>query len=1315
MRNSRLYLPLILILFASCLSSKAQIDTALFRAIQQCDLPALQRIEKRGVDINAVDHNGANALMWAVYYCELPMVKELVHHGAKVGDSAVVYFESSHEIHLSNGYYGSLPSIAAGKNKLAILKYLADSLRLPLDEMEFDPFVRKKGGWTPLLSAVYYGHADAVNYLLQKGVLDNPAHPLQNFSALLLAIRPVVLKPGNWNIYKLLLKAGLAKQLDKQADYFMAVPGKFEKEFSDRTRDDKKLLHQFEKQDSTMPAGIAGLRKQYIIELTKAYVGQEHPLYASILMEQAISYRVAGQYEKALPLYEQALAIQQKASGEEPVVYAAGLCDLANLYRNTKQYEKSLPLLLQALTIQKSVFGEESIFYAACLRNLATTYSYLKQYDQAIALVQQALGIIRKVMGEGHIMYSLCAKGLIKLYQDSGQSEKALLLLQQMATIRRNDRDQQHPAYTAGLPSLEDLFRLMGHDRKGFPIVRAPPRSWNGEAEYAASLLELVSFYIGRGQYKEALPLFQEAIAVHKKIYGPNHAGYAMPLSSLGTLYMKLGEYEKALPLAQQALAIIRKLPEVEALTYANILNDLAELYVRIAQYEKAIPLLQEALAIRKKELGEVNSAYAINVTSLARLYQLTKQYDKALPLFQQAFDIYKRVAQNTHRYAVGLNNLAQLYNEMGQYEKALPLIQEAADITKKMFGEDHPDYATNIEILASVFTHLAKYNDALTLFKQSLSIRKKILGEQHPDYPESLGNIGRIYDLQGLESAAAACFAEADSLTLTILTHIYTSLSEKEKMEFLNQHAYQFAFLPSLLSFQQGVPRAVCNRVYTNELALKSMVLHDQQTVMNSIHHSGDTSVTKLYQGWTENMRLLGKQLLLPVNKRMPGINNLQETTNQLEQELSRRAVSFRNAITSQFLVARSISQKLLQKQAAVEFIRFRLYHKRWTDSILYAALLLLPGDTVCKFIPLCEEQQLKLLVGRPSAIKTASLLNDSLYMLVWKPLEPFLAGINTVYYAPTGLLHRIAFQSLHADSAHLLIDKYQLNQLLSTRSLALPDSVSPRPATAALWGNIDYGTQSGGAIAARGTPEGEEQTDTLSSFALYNADTRASRNTGWPPLSGTQQEIDSIVRMLRQAGVRVSANSGAIATEEAFKALDGKSPQLLHLATHGFFLPVRESKPNNTDPVSGRESFSVQQNPLFRSGLVLAGGNHTWKGEPTASGKEDGILTAYEIAQMDLSRTDLVVLSACETALGDLQGNEGVFGLQRAFKLAGVKQLIVSLWKVPDAETTELMTLFYRNWLGGQTTREALRNAQLKMKAKYPPEKWAAFVLVE
>ncbi len=184
--------------------------------------------------------------------------------------------------------------------------------------------------------------------------------------------------------------------------------------------------------------------------------------------------------------------------------------------------------------------------------------------------------------------------------------------------------------------------------------------------------------------------------------------------------------------------------------------------------------------------------------------------------------------------------------------------------------------------------------------------------------------------------------------------------------------------------------------------------------------------------------------------------------------------------------------------------------------------------------------------------------------------------------------------------------------------------------------------------------------------------------------------------------------------ATEESFKHLSGHSPTILHLATHGFSLPDAEQK--RKDNVNNNENqFTLADNPLLRSGIIMAGANRVWSGGTPVAGKEDGIVTAYEISNLDLSNTELVVLSACETALGDIKGTEGVFGLQRAFKLAGVQNMILSLWQVPDRETAELMNLLYTNKLKGMTIYEAFNKAQDIMRKKYSPYYWAAFVLIE
>ncbi|HKH59176.1 MAG TPA: CHAT domain-containing protein, partial [Flavitalea sp.] len=307
------------------------------------------------------------------------------------------------------------------------------------------------------------------------------------------------------------------------------------------------------------------------------------------------------------------------------------------------------------------------------------------------------------------------------------------------------------------------------------------------------------------------------------------------------------------------------------------------------------------------------------------------------------------------------------------------------------------------------------------------------------------------------------------------------------------------------------------------------------------------------------------------------------------------------------------------------------------------------------------------------------------------------------------------IAFIALRYDTSHLLIEKYQLNQVLSTRSVVFRREELKKPLSAAVWGDIDYDLRdtNNGQETVPTTRGLNEMSTTESIFNLYTNDTRGYRKAGWPSLSNSKKEIALIKKTIAKSASSVSDVSGRSATEEAFKALNGKSPQLLHLATHGFFLSVKENSLKDDGMDNG---FTMQQNPMFRSGIVLAGGNHAWTGGKIPENSEDGILTAYEIAQLDLSNTELVVLSACETALGETKyANEGVFGLQRAFKLAGVKKMIVSLWQVPDDATVELMTLFYQNWLDGQTIREALHKSQMQMKKKYPPFFWAAFVVVE
>jgi len=393
-----------------------------------------------------------------------------------------------------------------------------------------------------------------------------------------------------------------------------------------------------------------------------------------------------------------------------------------------------------------------------------------------------------------------------------------------------------------------------------------------------------------------------------------------------------------------------------------------------------------------------------------------------------------------------------------------------------------------------------------------------------------------------------------------------------------------------------------------------------------------------------------------------------------------------------------------------------------------MYVAYILHKNDPVPVFVSLCEEKQIQELFdsaghtstsmvtsfyrGLESKNKNAATLGKKLYKLVWEPLEPYLKGIKKISYSPAGKLYGIAFHALPVDSTTVLMDNYQLQQYTSTREVALRTSENQiiKPSGIVLFGDANFSIDSVQWVNQK-TVQPERKNAPAS---IYTLNKRGNENNTWNNLPGTAAEVKKIKLLFDQNKINTQSFIQTAATEENLKALDGNSPQILHIATHGFFLPDPEERKEQRGLDQGN-TYTLAGDPLLRTGLILAGGNYAWSGKTPLEGVEDGIITAYEISQLNLSNTELVVLSACETALGDVKGSEGVFGLQRAFKMAGVKKMIVSLWQVPDKETAELMVSFYSWWIKGETVNAAFTHAQAEMRKKYSPFYWAAFVLVE
>lgn len=984
---------------------------------------------------------------------------------------------------------------------------------------------------------------------------------------------------------------------------------------------------------------------------------KQHRCYSRALSGLAFFYEQTGAYEKAVSLYEQSLAVLEKTTGEADPGYARNLNSLASVHERMGDYEKALRFGERGLAMRKKTADE-------------------KQRRDTVSLLAYA--------------ESLTTVSVI-LYLELDECRRALPLVEEALSIR---------------------LQLLGEEN----------------AYCAENINNLAGIYESMGDYEKAAQLYRREAAIMKNTVGEDHPDYAYTLNDMAYLHENMGEYDKALQLYSQALSLRKKTLGTQHAYYASSLNNLSALYWKLGNYAKAISLAEEASSVNRKALGEENGDYAISLNNLARILTDAGQYERAMDFSRRAIAIRKKYGQQDHYYVACLKTQAGLWKRLGKYSEALSSYTEAKNITEALSGKESPAYGACLQSLAELYQQQGNVAAALPLMEEAQKIFENTLGPEHPDYANSLNSTAALLESEGRNGEAADLLVRASAGKINHLSRTYTFLSEQEKMAFAGKELLQFAYLPSLFFHKGRNAFSAFQQMYANELSLKGMVLEDQRQVLRSIKGGNDSLALSVFEQWRANKTFLGRQWLLPLQQRVPYFDSLQDATNHLEQRLSQLSAAFRQQQQRRRLSASNVVQKLAKKEAALEFIRFPYYNKKWTDSVMYAALLLLPGDGTPRFIPLCEEKQLRRLLSVPSNKEAVIALqelyrpetdrrySDFVYQLIWRPLEKYLSGVQTVYVAPAGLLHQVCFNALRDDKSRSLIARYNLRQVLSTRTVALPAALVSKPSSAVLWGGIAYNRQQQQPVASRsGTPSAASEAFTrpeVSSFDFYAADTRNIRKEGFVPLPFSKKEIQAVKNTFRSKGIPARTLSDTVASEEAFKALDGKSPHVIHLATHGFFLPVAERK---NEDAGAANTFTVQQNPMFRSGLVLAGGNSAWRGEPCEEGKEDGILTAYEIAQLDLSNTELVVLSACQTALGDVQANEGVIGLQRAFKLAGVKQMILSLWSVPDKETKELMTTFYGHWLNGQTAREALRKAQLKMKEKYRPFYWAGFVLIE
>lgn len=959
-------------------------------------------------------------------------------------------------------------------------------------------------------------------------------------------------------------------------------------------------------------------------------------------------------------------------------------------------------------------------------------YYQAKNYDKAIPFAEKLVTLVKNNYSDSSKIYSTYLSFLSGLYFGSLQFSKAEEALSQLNEVNKIVFGVKSEEYIKGISMLAVVYNTTGRDDKAIPVFNEAAEYYkvvNGEEspEYASALNKLGKVYENLDMYEESASLLLKSSGILLKSKGENDPDYATAINNLGILYKNMGQPEKAEPLLLKAMGIRKKTTGIMSDDYANSLNNLAVFYEAIEQTEKATAWYSKAAEIFKISKGESSPEYITCFSNLGSAYESAGDFRNAESFYLRAQALAEKNYDENWPLRQHISyRLGQLYLYTKEYIKAEPLLMKAADTEKKK-NENGDGYAAVINDLAYLYNNTARKTDAEKYYKWSAALTKKALGEKHASYASSLNNLALFYTEEGRYEDAVPLFRQVLTIESEQLIRVFSVLSEAEKINYTERNIFFQHIALNILYRFPAVSPSFYRDNFNMQLLMKSLLLTDSRNILAGIKQSKDTTVLKWVNIWRANKKRLSEQYAMPEIMRNKNLVQLEEETENAEKELTRNSAAFRNLSQGLDIKMEDVQRGLSANEAAVEFVRFRLVNNNTSDSIIYAAFVLRKNDSVPVFIPLFEERQLISLVG--STGKTSKALASMLYparkgagydlsssgikmyKLIWEPLEPLLKNINRIAYSPAGKLYNIAFHALAADTGRLLSDKYELRQLMSTKLLAYEakENSIEKPGSITLIGNASFSLDSLQIINLYRPVKGKK---TVQPGAVKT--NNINKQGYWPALPGSAEEIKNISSLFTRNNIPVKTLTGTDASEQNLKLLSNISPGVINISTHGFFLPEPDKRKNQLAP-SSANVYSRSGNPLLRSGLILSGGNYVWSGKPPVEGTEDGVVTAYEISQLNLSNTKLTVLSACETGLGDVRGTEGVFGLQRAFKLAGVQKLIVSLWKVPDKETSELMILFYTHWLKGNTIRKAFDLAQSDMRKIYSPYFWAAFVLVE
>ncbi|MBX2899565.1 MAG: CHAT domain-containing protein [Cyclobacteriaceae bacterium] len=815
---------------------------------------------------------------------------------------------------------------------------------------------------------------------------------------------------------------------------------------------------------------------------------------------------------------------------------------------------------------------------------------------------------------------------------------------------------------------------------------------------YFTSINDLASVLKKMGRYAEAQTIEQQILVAISNALGTEHLAYVTALKNLGNTCLALEEYQQAEFYYSRANLLVGKIIDKRDAYYTENTFQVFDAHVstslqlgvllqRTGRLQVAEQTYTKLIQFCKTYLGETYQAYppyATLVNNLALLY-MDKDAEKAEAYLKEVLVLHQNGhGENSAYYFQTLLNLASVYERTQRPEEAQNLLMLLLEKIKATQGETTADYITTLSNLAQLLFNQDQLNESERYTLQALQLHERSFGKNNQMYQTLLHNLAETYQWQNR-------FAEADSLFKIVVQKVlsdveknFTYLTESEKRSFyqhnalfINEYA-SFALFKSGAIPLPGLPKEQLSKnslrdLYNLQLSTKALILNATAKMKHNLLASNDTLLINRFEKWEQ----LKEQIALEYNK--PGstqvnLDSIVQQVEWLESTLAKYSSFFRKGYATRTVAWQDVQKKLKPGEAAVELVRYY-------NGLIYAALIITPQTKLHPEVAIIKSSKTKSLekeflsyYKNSIQLKTTDTIS---YNRFWKPvfdtLKKYTPKLKKIYLSPDGIFNEVNFNTLQNPvTKKYVVDEVSLHLLTNTREVVdfKPKSRKEKTKrTAVLLGRPDYGA---GTDLTEGT-----------------------MRSGFTDLAATEKEVTGIAKIFATKKWPTQVLTARHASEESVKQL--VNPHVLHLATHGFFLPP-----------SGNNNMHHQLEATLQSGIVLA---HAANPPP---GQDDGILTAYEAMQLNLDSTELVVLSACETGLGSIEAGEGVYGLQRTLKVAGARTILMSLWKVDDVATQELMILFYSRWLSGSSIRQAFRYAQQELKRKYPePYYWGAFVM--